>query len=488
MNNQLVGQSKKARVSWPRFSACINKTFQVAVFQRPECIRLEICGSSSSTSSYLVSKIATVHLAVPAANVQATTVLADSIGPSNTYHQFSSSKPIPRRSWQWERPSRSKRKIMRDVYQEIDDGSGPREETAGLVEDRYTSGNIHTCLAWRTGVLSGADVLSLPPYNENNVHGRLIGWLESDLAGGSAGGGSNMVSSEALDFDDEIPDFAKEIDFQVLIEVLRYLDPRDPRNASILRLLDTLELSHTRGEVFREDALVREALFPSANVFRFKTSNRIRLLKLRTTQPHLFHQPIPTNDTRIRQQENLHGLLLAQGEELNEQDSLQAMGNSKLAKFQREQRLKVNDFVNKIRQLQKVGIGKGRLVRDTPVSSIVKEEILPAFKLDIDFLIRFIAPRRKLRPQAKARKAASSSVKAANIFVQVVRAQNVPVRRIEGNTNYPASPGRSPIKKTDGETQDGRKEEEDDYGFVGGSERVMSFVQARFQGTTRRTR
>lgn len=377
---------------------------------------------------------------------------------------------------------------MREVYQELEDGAGAKGEAAGVLEDRYTSGTLHTCLAWRTGTASSSEVMSLPPYYESTTYGRLIGGLEADLAGGKAGGGNNLVSSEAVEFDDEIPDFAREVDFQVLIEVLRYLDPRDPRNASILRLLDTLELSHTRGDVFREDALLREALFPSANIFRFKVSNRIRLLKLRTTKPHLFHQPIPTSDLRIRQQENLHGLLLAQAEDPTQEESLQVIGNSKLAKFQREQRLKVNDFVNKIRQQQKVGIGKGRVVRDIPVSSLVKEEILPAFKLDLEFLIRFFAPRRKLRPQAKVRKAASSSVKAANIFVQVVRAQNVPVRRIDGNTNYPASPGRSPMKRSEERDQEAAKGQGDDDDFGGGVERVMSFVQARFQGTTRRTR
>ena len=47
------------------------------------------------------------------------------------------------------------------------------------------------------------------------------GECEGGLAGGDSGGGAGGVSADAVEFDDAIPEWTEEVDFQALIKELK---------------------------------------------------------------------------------------------------------------------------------------------------------------------------------------------------------------------------------------------------------------------------
>ena len=66
--------------------------------------------------------------------------------------------------------------------------------------------------------------------------------------------------------------------------------------------------------------------------------------------------------------------------------------------------------------------------RAIPLASVVQEDMLPEFKLDVQEISAFFALKRKLRPKKTERKARSMQVQGCTMFVQVVSARNVPMR------------------------------------------------------------
>ena len=106
------------------------------------------------------------------------------------------------------------------------------------------------------------DPIGLPDKPPERYRGQFIGGYEAKIAGGSRGGGDYGVGDDAVAFDDAVPDFAKEGDFQKLLKGTEGLDPNDPRNGSLLRLLDLMAKSNDDGDTFEPDcSRERSALF-----------------------------------------------------------------------------------------------------------------------------------------------------------------------------------------------------------------------------------
>ncbi|GBG28149.1 Coiled-coil and C2 domain-containing protein 2A [Hondaea fermentalgiana] len=532
VNDACVAQTADASLCFPGFLATWNRVFCLKLQQRPSRLRLDVCASGHLFA--YAKTLASVFLPIPASQYSSN-VLAHGVGAEDDWHEFTARKPI--RKWLWEKPSGvAKSKTLRELYAEqlhMD-----HVEVGPALGDRFTAGQVRATITWNTreadedasGTGAGArgsspeqdagvgTLVGLPEWTQTRgeSRGRLLGSHAGELAGGNLAGGGGGVSADATEFDDAVPDFANEVDFQKLIAELKGLDPNDPRNASVLRLFDIIKWSSKRRVLFRSEALLRDALFPTANADKFVESRRVALMRLRKDKPHLFHHPIPVSEEEIRGDETLQTLLLpAEAQlELDQDDAYAASSrsSSEVLRIQRMQKARVNDFLQRVRSLQSSNVNAQRR-RDIPVGSVVKEGPLPQFSVNMDMFRALFEPRRRLRPAPRIRKPASLSVEKASIFVQVVRAQNVPVRRRVTNGVYPSSPGRSPRRSPrqsptrrsprggDGQGDDGTRfgssrmesemdggdEEEDLEGPASGSERVMSFVQVKFQGNSRRS-
>jgi len=495
VNGQHVAATSAANLSFPSFTLAWNRLFQINLVQRPKRLQVEICSNRSFLG--LFGKVASIDLPIPASEFSSG-VLAHGVGAEDEWHQFSSHKSM--QSWLWDKPREKGSKTLREAYTEQ---VQRRElvETKAATDDRFTAGLIRTRISWSS---SSSDresevQLSLPMEAQTMETGRFLGAHAGELAGGNQAGGGGGVSAEAHEFDDMIPDFANEVDFQKLIEELKGLDPNDPQNAPVLRLFDVIKWSTKRGVLFRSEAQLREALFATANMERFMQSQRMSLLKIRKEKPHLFHQPIPMLDREIKVNESLTTLLLPEEAqlEMEEESAFLATGrSSEILRVQRQQKARVTDFLNRVRNLHSNG-RTSHSRRDVPLSSIIKEGPLPQFNINMGLFGALLEPKRKLRPAPKTRKPVSLNVEKASIFVQVLRAQNVPVRRQVTNGIYPNSPGRSPVgrginppESPSRQQQSARALAEDDDEIDqprAGPERVMSFVQVRFQGTSRRS-
>lgn len=518
VNGHSVAQTAEASLNFPTFTATWNRVFCLKLQQRPSGLRFEVC--STGGIFHYKKTLAHVHVPVPASEFSAN-VLAHGVGTEDQWHQFSARKPI--RHWMWDRSHPKSKKTLRELYSE-QLRNDEHLMTSPAPEDRFTSGQLRVAVAWNTRdaeeLSSGQNYAEIE--NNGSSSGTLVGlpeWAQSreeknerflgdhaaDLAGGDMAGGGGGVSGDAVEFDDAIPDFANEVDFQKLIQELKGLDPNDPRNASVLRLFDIIRWSSKRGVLFRSEAVLRDALFSTANADKFVETRRVALMRIRREKPHLFHHPIPVSEEEIKEEEALQMLLLpAEAQmELDQDGDYAASGHSssEVLRIQRLQKARINDFLQRIRSLQSSNVNVQRR-RDIPLGSVVKEGPLPQFSVNMDMFRALFEPRRRLRPAPKVRKPASLSVEKAAIFVQVVRAQNVPVRRQGSQNVYPLSPGRSPMQGTGAKrlsprrsprgrsaTQDASEDREDDDldGPSSGSERVMSFVQVRFQGVSRRS-
>ena len=64
--------------------------------------------------------------------------------------------------------------------------------------------------------------------------------------------------------------------------------------------LDRLKVTSKRGELFRTEAMMTAALFPTGDSRKNQLSKRSKLLMMRQIKPHLFHLPIPITDEEIR--------------------------------------------------------------------------------------------------------------------------------------------------------------------------------------------
>jgi len=459
VNDMLIATTSKQSVSWPSFSCNWSRVFRIKAIQRPKSIRFDICAVKELGT---LKKIASVNIPVPASEF--TNVLAHAVGANDSWRQFASGSTTKHRKG---------RKTLKDIYS--DTLANDDIDTEASASD-VLAGQVKSIVTW-----SGTGTrVSLPNYksNFNDTDGQLLGSYEGDLAGGDKNGGGAGVTAEALDGDDAVPDFANEMDFQSLMNRLNDIDPNDPRHGSVLRLFKLMEWSSKRGSLFRSQSLLKEGLFMYADNSKYVESKRVTLMKLRISKPHLFHQPIPLLENEIKDNERFQGLLLPEEINMEEDGELftGARSSSEVLKLQQMQKARVTDFLNRIRDLQKNNSNSQRK-NDIPVSRVVKEGSLPVFSLNFDMLANLFEPRRKLKPMAKQRKAASLNVEKAAIFVQIVRGINVPVRRTENSDSM-----RSPI----GSPTTAYLKEENDDAETNGPERVMSFVQVRFQGTSRR--
>eukprot|EP00501_MAST-03F_sp_TOSAG23-6_P000862 GSMAST32.ASY1.ANO1.898.1 assembled CDS len=126
---------------------------------------------------------------------------------------------------------------------------------------------------------------------------------------------------------------------------------------------------------------------------------------------------------------------------------------------------RIGNFLRRVKEVYREQIQKSA-IHKTTLDEIVREELLPDFAASLDFgnIVKFFEPRRRLKPQPRARQPSSTLVPECKIHVQIVRAQNVPIRASYSKLKYSGSTG-------DGSDGD----------------RVMSFVDVRFQNHQHRT-
>ena len=470
VNGNRVASTRSASLSWPSFRVEFDRTVHIQLMQRPKDIEVSIGTLDLS-----------VLIPVPAAD--ATGVLADTLGPQEEWYQFGGIRPMPKAK------TVGKRSTLRDA---LLDSSADNVAMLGSLDERFTRGALRARALWvqlpNDDAQESGGQLGLPEKPKTRYTGKFIGGYESGLAGGAKGGGYLGVGEDAVSFDDAIPDFCREGDFLNLLKEVEKLDPNDPRNGGLLRLLDLAQ--QDTGDFFRMHALENQTLFKTGDRVAYQPANRSKLLVMRKEKPHLFQQPIPVLDSDIKKDEALQALLLPEDDTAEGSDHQVSQYKTRYGSTQRAARSKVHDFVQRVRQAQK-GMGTRRQ-RDVRVSSIVKEGPLPAFYINWGIIKQLFQPRRRLKPSSVGRKPASMSVDKANIFCQVVRAVNVPVRKhaVQGGA-YPPSPGRSPTNRDrsnfSSRRDSGDPDEDEDPDISAAAERVMSFVQVRFQGVARRS-
>ena len=86
---------------------------------------------------------------------------------------------------------------------------------------------------------------------------------------------------------------------------LYHTDPNDPKNAELMKMLETLRVSEKRGQMFRLEAHQHELLLASGDPRVYRRPVRHKLLQLRNKKPDLFSKPLPLTQEEIRADEAL---------------------------------------------------------------------------------------------------------------------------------------------------------------------------------------
>jgi coiled-coil and C2 domain-containing protein 2A len=335
---------------------------------------------------------------------------------------------------------------------------------------RNLAGATGVRVAWGTGVLDDDGVESAPalPVRIENA-----GAGQSHMQGMTA----EQLRSMSQKGRHQTPAFARERDFLDLLPKESEVDPNDPRNGRVLRLIESrsaVEALKVDQQMIFRASWANSTLFASSDRRRWKPPKRHLLLNMRRENPQNFNEPIPLTEFDIKHDTRARYLdMLRQGSSdlLREEETDGGL-----------RRGQIQDFVNRIRK-RAAARHVNRQARSVPVSSKVQENMLPEFKLDVAELAGLFAPRRKLRPRRKERKPRSMQVKGCQLLVQVIHARNVPVRAIEAQSRRPGSPERSSPERHGHEDEVPSAAQDDSLKPV----LVNTFVQVTFQGRTKRT-
>ncbi|RLN79816.1 hypothetical protein BBJ28_00012826 [Nothophytophthora sp. Chile5] len=387
-----------------------------------------------------------------------------SLAPSDEWYQFSSTTPISRLQW----------------HRSFHDSSLFAHAT------RRPQGRLHLRATWvQNTALSGpkpvnsvsSDTVYLPPRRPETAGGHRLPHSPVQLIG-------KPPTRDKAQLSRHLHGFSNERDFLRLVEPQQLLlDPNDPENAAVRRL-QTLFKQQQQEQVASAAALSQREVFRTRETFSILSvsggggrglTKRNRLLRLRDRehvarhgtsscaaitshegekvepprwrpQHAVFDEPLPLAEHELVADERLLRLLRPelrafdrrlQSEEADRADA------SIVDRHRLRQLLKLQDFRERVRQTQIASdYNNGstdptvRSGRTRPLATIVQELPLPLFPgtLELPSLWSLIAPRRRLRPRAKAPAAVPPSQAAAHwptactLYVQVQKAANVPVR------------------------------------------------------------
>jgi hypothetical protein len=301
------------------------------------------------------------------------------------------------------------------------------------------------------------------------------------------------------------------------------LDPNDPRSSYIASILqrngvgvDTDldgqdDLAQARA-VFRTEIVQPDMCFPSSDPAKYRGLLRHRLLWMRHNLPEQFTSlnPVPLVEKDIEDDQDYLSLLRSSAAA----DQPPPMtgdgdGDGEIAMaLRQDDRTLLHDFVKFVRE-RRAAKRRLRKKRAFALSSIVQEDALPQFQLDLGKVIEVFEPKRNLRPRPRQRKARALQSKGETVMlhVQVKSARNVPVRKdaldnLESGRSRTGG-GRNKERGRrgrDGDNSDdesgrgagaggrGKGDDDDDDDDTGSNNVLVStFVEVSFQGNTART-
>jgi coiled-coil and C2 domain-containing protein 2A len=218
------------------------------------------------------------------------------------------------------------------------------------------------------------------------------------------------------------------------------MDPNDPRNAAVMRVLRDMEAAGASGEVFRIEEQDKALAFAYTSG---PEPRRFALLRARAegsvdaTQVPLFDHQInadyflPKKQTRRKQRPGdpaVSSSAAASGKPGGEPGAAADDDASR-----------VPEFVRKLREKELLRIAKEDRL---DVNDVVNEEPVPLTDFNLGNLAHFFRPRRKLNPARADRKPVSRHLESCNLLIQITRGYHVPVRarRLAGTT-LPPYPG-----------------------------------------------
>jgi len=280
------------------------------------------------------------------------------------------------------------------------------------------------------------------------------------------------------------------------------LDPNDPRNAPLLMALRSATASGKRASAYFRVSYVDRDLFFLAGE---DSAPARRQLLLRYRSQAGIEKAIPLLEKDV--DEGLYRMTPSGDVEEVTEDAAapDRRGHSDGVSDQQLIRKRQRNLV----------YAKGKRAQQKPqLGDIVKEMQLPEFKLSLDFLMELFVPRRKLRPTRRTRKAITTRPDRCNLVIQVIRAYNLPVRvappsgasTLPLQAPRPGAPRVDPVSLSMGRWPAGGPamaplqqdttplmgssagRDDDDDVPTSGAERLVPFVEVRFQGKVQRTR
>lgn len=521
----------------PRGLVLFNETFRLKLPFFPESLSAKVFEQGFVFDSAISTTSVPVVLPGQGIRQASAPISVASLAPSHEWYQFSSTTAISRKHWH----------------------SSFLNSSLYVNFTRRPHGRVHIKTTWIPPVYSREngpssegpsqrDTVScfLPPKRpplmralQKNDSAKVIG--------------SRQASSSARHTREELnkSSFSYERDFLVHMKALdSVLDPNDPENAAAVRLQKHLktqsELMTTR-DVFRTSALTFEhsELFSNSAQFASSTSLTKRNMLLQTRdrehsakfgtsiceaagcredamlsrggveptrwQHAVFEDPMPLEEGEITANERYLALLRPEIKGYDHQLRAENAEEGDLYSIERQRKLnllRIHDFIDKVKQNQVVTKRKSVAKEKTKtLASIIQEQPLPLFPgtLDLSGLGQIFAPRRRLRPQAAKRSAPSALAEwptCCDLYIQVQKAFNVPVRMKQRHSPPPASRTKSKTserkgKKSASKGSDDALEDDDNTEAIGKNEvRVLRqptsyesqiFVEICFQGKKRKT-
>ena len=451
VNGQVLEQSPDRPLAWPQYQINFSETFNLKLNRRPNDIHLELWRRESLGRAFLVAK----HIPVAIPGLEADEVSATTLSPVQKYYDFSADEPSL---------------FDKTTLNPVDNSLGIALLSAEVANNRlvehYLTGAVSCTVNWlasldvHTNTEHGNLTALIPPKDFHAVEKRLIG---HEIANGG--------------LEESPPAY----------EMLKALsgnatsDPNDPCGFQKQHEMPTKKQNKffkERKKMFCLSKPDPDFDFSQSNLHEYKSSSRSELLKLRSEIPHMFtgSNPIPLSESEINRDQHWRILLRPSAVDDNFDDDLESADFDEQIILKRQKR--IQGFVQRVKD---ASASVHRKKHRHEATAFVKQNMLPDFSLDLSFLVGLFAPRRKLRPQPVARKA-EAIVRSCNLFVQIVRAANVPHRRRANNMKTaPGSPGgnRSPSPRRNQRVEDGGDDAVGTDSFL-----PNVIVECRFQGRT----
>ena len=479
LNGKKVGRTKEGNML-PNFRANLHHVFKVDVYHQPTEAKLKIY----QVGKVLDQCLGETFLSVPGITRFNEEATSTGVGQIKTVYQFAWGDPIEKEIVASKR-AREFEKQLRQL---------PR----GKIKNdpsRYTHGFVGTNIEWMA--LPGTDKTTngckLPPKSDQDILGRgscrIIG---SEVSNGDSSSQNVTVNGDELLDKDMLP----------VVEKMPGIDPNDPENEDVSRMLAIMKNVAKTGDIFRLDPSDPAAMFATAKRHKFKESMRSTLMKLRNDRPALFHglPPVPLDDLNIKKDIKFMSLLKQYMKSVVEDHLQEEEASGYLEDQIRQHQMKVQNFFHRVQAAQSMLDRSSKASMAVHVNAVVKEGVLPNFNFNFGNFSRLFAPRRKLRPAPRPR-SMQARPKEVYIIVNLGRAYNLPVRLQEPRRDMERGRDRSPRKgssperrsrspsrdrghdlrgKRDDEKWDNQDEEDE-------MDLLNCYAEISFQGTTVRS-